>query len=181
MNEHTPVADWTTDYDIGDQAYVDDPVPIWREMRERCPVAHTERYGGSWNPTRFDDVRALAKMVPELSSRQMLVFPPPPGMPELSVYEQQIAAAPISADPPIQTWTRRMILSGVRAEGGGGELLRLHRGALSHADRRVHRDGGMRRRRRLCPTDPAAGDRPHVGCRPGDVGDVHRLGERSAR
>ncbi len=105
-----PVEDWTTDYDIRDPSYVENPVPIWAEMRERCPIAHTERLGGSWNPTRFDDLREMAKMVPELSSRQVLVMPPPPGMPEMSRYEQQIAAAPITADPPIHSWTRRMLL-----------------------------------------------------------------------
>jgi cytochrome P450 len=110
MTESAPVEDWTTDYDISDAGYIENPVPIWKDMRERCPIAHTERFGGSWNPTRFDDIRELAKMVPELSSRQPLVMPPPPGYPELSVYEQQIAAAPITADPPIQTWTRRMLL-----------------------------------------------------------------------
>ena len=105
-----PVTDWTTDYDIRDEAYIEDPVPIWAEMREKCPIAHTERLGGSWNPTRFDDLREMAKMIPELSSRQPLVMPPAPNAPELSRYEQMIAAAPITADPPIQTWTRRMLL-----------------------------------------------------------------------
>jgi len=105
-----PVEDWTTDYDIRDQDYVDDPFPIWAEMRDKCPIAHTERLGGSWNPTKFDDLRALAKMVPELSSRQVLVMPPAPNAPELSRYEQMISAAPITADAPIHTWTRRMLL-----------------------------------------------------------------------
>ncbi len=105
-----PVEDWTTDYDIRDEDYVADPVPIWAEMRDKCPIAHTERLGGSWNPTRFDDLRELAKMIPELSSRQPLVMPPAPNAPEMSRYEQMIAAAPITADPPIQTWTRRMLL-----------------------------------------------------------------------
>jgi len=105
-----PVEDWTTDYDIRDEAYVENPVPIWADMREQCPIAHTERLGGSWNPTRFDDLRALAKMVPELSSRQILVMPPAPNAPEMSRYEQMISAAPITADPPIHTWTRRMLL-----------------------------------------------------------------------
>lgn len=105
-----PVEDWTTDFDIRDEGYIENPVPIWAEMREKCPIAHTERLGGSWNPTRFDDLRELAKMVPELSSRQPLVMPPAPNAPELSIYEQMIAAAPITADPPIQTWTRRMLL-----------------------------------------------------------------------
>ena len=105
-----PVTDWTTDYDIRDEAYIENPAPIWAEMREKCPIAHTDRLGGSWNPTKFDDLRALAKMVPELSSRQPLVMPPPPSADEQSRYEQMIAAAPITADPPIQTWTRRMLL-----------------------------------------------------------------------
>ena len=105
-----PVEDWTTDYDIRDKEYVEDPVPIWAEMRDKCPVAHTERLGGSWNPTRFDDNRALAGMIDELSSRQILVMPPAPNAPELSRYEQMIAAAPITADPPLHTWTRRMLL-----------------------------------------------------------------------
>ena len=105
-----PVTDWTTDYDIRDEAYIEDPVPIWAEMREKCPIAHTDRLGGSWNPTRFDDLREMAKMIPELSSRQPLVMPPAPNAPELSRYEQMIAAAPITADPPTQTWTRRMLL-----------------------------------------------------------------------
>ncbi|MDC1389301.1 cytochrome P450 [Acidimicrobiales bacterium] len=105
-----PVTDWTTDYDIRDEAYIEDPVPIWAEMREKCPIAHTDRLGGSWNPTRFDDLREMAKMIPELSSRQPLVMPPAPNAPELSRFEQMIAAAPITADPPIQTWTRRMLL-----------------------------------------------------------------------
>ena len=105
-----PVDDWTTDYDIRDKDYVENPVPIWAEMRDKCPVAHTDRLGGSWNPTTFDDVREMAKMTTELSSRQMLVMPPAPGAPEMSRYEQMIVAAPISADPPIHTWTRRMLL-----------------------------------------------------------------------
>ena len=36
--EGGPVKDWTTDYDIRDKDYVENPVPIWAEMREKCPV-----------------------------------------------------------------------------------------------------------------------------------------------
>ena len=79
-------------------------------MREKCPVAHTDGLDGSWNPTRFDDVREMAKMTDVLSLRQVLVMPPPPDSVEMSRYEQMIAAAPITADPPIYTWTRRMLL-----------------------------------------------------------------------
>ena len=40
-----PVTDWATDYDIFDPQYVADPFPIWDELRERCPMAHTDRCG----------------------------------------------------------------------------------------------------------------------------------------
>ena len=110
MADTAPVHDWATDYDINDPGYIEDPVPVWRELRGTCPIAHTDRHGGSWLPTRFDDVREMAKMVPELSSRQPLVMPTPEALVDMTNYEQQIAAPPITADPPIATWTRRMIL-----------------------------------------------------------------------
>ena len=113
--EGGPVEDWTTDYDIRDKDYVENPVPIWAEMREECPVAHTDRLGGSWNPTRFDDVREMAKTTDVLSSRQVLVMPPPPGSAEMSRYEQMIAAAPITADPYLDSPN---VAAGVRAESG---------------------------------------------------------------
>ena len=53
--------DWATDYDIFDPQYVTDPYGIWDELRETCPIAHTERWGGSWLPTRYDHVTAMAR------------------------------------------------------------------------------------------------------------------------
>ena len=48
-----PVSDWTTDYDILDPDYVADPYPVWDDLRGQCPIAHSERWGGSWLPTRY--------------------------------------------------------------------------------------------------------------------------------
>jgi cytochrome P450 len=103
-----PVEDWTTDYDIFDADYIVDPVPMWEDLREQCPIAHTERWGGSWLPTKHADLQALAKMVPELSSKEPLVVSLPSDMD----YDNAsgLNAPPISADPPEQIWTRRMIL-----------------------------------------------------------------------
>ena len=44
--ESKPVTDWTTDYDILDSEYVADPYPVWDDLREQCPIAHTERWEG---------------------------------------------------------------------------------------------------------------------------------------
>ena len=109
--EGCPVSDLSTDYDIFDPDYVQDPVPAWSEIRESCPIAHTDRWGGSWLPTRYDDVQALAKMVPELSSANpgpiVVNIPEEFRRPEREGYN---GAAPISADPPEQTWTRKALL-----------------------------------------------------------------------
>ncbi len=40
------VVDFATDWDHTDPAWVHDPYPIWEDLRGRCPVAHTDRYGG---------------------------------------------------------------------------------------------------------------------------------------
>jgi cytochrome P450 len=100
------IRDWADDYDIFDPAYIADPFPIWDELREHCPIAHTDRLGGSWLPTTYEDVTAIARDVERFSSRNVGVVPPagddlgllPVGLP------------PISADPPLHTWTRRLLL-----------------------------------------------------------------------
>lgn len=62
MTTVPPVNDWTTDWDHHDPAWVNDPFPIWEELRRGCPVAHTDRYNeGVWLPTRFEDVTAVAR------------------------------------------------------------------------------------------------------------------------
>ena len=50
-----PVADWATDFDHTDPAWVADPYPIWADLRQRCPVAHTGRFGGGWLPVKYAD------------------------------------------------------------------------------------------------------------------------------
>ena len=101
-----PVESWATDYDIFDRGYVNDPFPVWDELRGTCPIAHSDRWGGSWLPTRYEDVAAIAHDVSHFSSREIGVLPPGEGD------EQALPEGlpPISADPPVHTWTRRLLL-----------------------------------------------------------------------
>jgi hypothetical protein len=39
---------WERDFDVMDRHYIANPYPVWDEMRTSCPVAHTDRHGGSW-------------------------------------------------------------------------------------------------------------------------------------
>jgi cytochrome P450 len=106
--ERKEVTDWATDYDIFDPAYINDPYPIWDDLREKCPVAHSDRWGGSWNPTRFKDVFAIAQDIGHFSSREILVAPVA-AAPEGDQF-YGVRAPPISSDPPEHTWTRKMLL-----------------------------------------------------------------------
>jgi len=104
--------DWATDYDIFDPQYVREPYPVWDELRDKCPVAHTDNWGGSWMPTKYADLFAIAQDIEHFSSREILVAPvtPPPGVDPESIPFYGVRAPPISADPPEHTWTRKMLL-----------------------------------------------------------------------
>jgi cytochrome P450 len=102
------VRDWTTDYDILDPDYVADPYPVWDDLREQCPIAHSDRWGGSWLPTRYEDVQRFAQDNIHFSSRDVGVLsftaeerPPRP---------IEIPVPPIDQDQPVHTWTRRLLL-----------------------------------------------------------------------
>ncbi len=108
-----PVKEWATDFDVLDPGYVKDPFPIWADLRSRCPIAHTDRRGSTWLPTRYEDVNAIAHDIEHFSSRDVGVIPfkPPEGA-ELDGGDDPLTYGlpPISADPPLHTWTRRLIL-----------------------------------------------------------------------
>ena len=106
MGHHEPVTDWATDFDHTDDVWAADPYPIWDELRETCPVAHSDRYNGVWLPTRFDDVAAIAYDTDRFTSRSIIVSEMrPPAM-----LEPEGIAPPISSDPPYHHDARRMLL-----------------------------------------------------------------------
>lgn len=114
-----PVLDWAADYDIFDPAYVADPYGIWDELRATRPIAHTDRWGGSWLPTRYADVNEIAHDIETFPSGNGISV-----VPIVDIGPGSDAAAgahipaplltagvpPISADPPLHTWTRRLVL-----------------------------------------------------------------------
>ena len=97
-----PVSDWATDYDLFDEQFVVDPYSIWDDLRGRCPVAHTERNGGSWMPTRYEDIAAVADDTEHFTSRN-------PGVTGVKG-DKLLVAPPITSDPPFHTASRRILL-----------------------------------------------------------------------
>ena len=103
MDTRAPVEDWTIDFDHFDPQWTENPYPIWDDLRQRCPVATSQRFeDGAYFPTRYDDVHAIAYDAEHFSSRRIIVrehkLHPPP------------VAAPISSDPPEHTPARKLLL-----------------------------------------------------------------------
>ena len=102
MSKRPPVMDWATDFDHRDPRWVENPYPIWEELRSRCPVAHSARFqDGAYFPSRYAEVREIAYDSAHFSSRRVIIretkVPPQP-------------APPITSDPPEHTPARKLLL-----------------------------------------------------------------------
>ena len=101
-----PVTDWATDFSHLEPQWSADPYPIQDDLRQRCPIAHTERFGGAWLPTRYEDVAAIAYDTERFSSRSIILsnFRPPRELAPVG------GSPPISSDPPFHHDARRLLL-----------------------------------------------------------------------
>lgn len=102
MAQRPPVNDWSTDFDHTDLRWIENPFPIWDDLRQRCPMAQTERFGGVYLPTRYSDVRAIAYDTDNFSSRRPVIRENSPtvGLP----------SPPITSDPPHHKPARMLLL-----------------------------------------------------------------------
>ncbi|HEY7012198.1 MAG TPA: cytochrome P450 [Streptosporangiaceae bacterium] len=101
-----PVADWTTDFSHLEPEWAADPYPIQDDLRQRCPIAHSGRFGGAWLPTRYEDVAAIAYDTEHFSSRSIIMsnFRPPLDLAPVG------GSPPISSDPPFHHDARKLLL-----------------------------------------------------------------------
>jgi cytochrome P450 len=101
-----PVSDWATDFSHTEPEWAADPYPIQDDLRQRCPIAHTDRFGGAWLPTRYEDVAAIAYDTDHFSSRSIIVsnFRPPRELAPVG------GVPPISSDPPFHHDARKLLL-----------------------------------------------------------------------
>lgn len=108
MSEKLPVSDFATDWDHTDPRWVHDPYPIWEDLRQHCPVAHTERYGGAWFPVTHAGVTAVARDTEDFTSRTVVLGN---GRPTEEDLPAPIGVAPpITSDPPFHQLARKLIL-----------------------------------------------------------------------
>ncbi|HEX3964910.1 MAG TPA: cytochrome P450 [Trebonia sp.] len=102
-----PVSDWAEDFSHLDPEWAADPYPIQDDLRQRCPIAHTQRFGGGWLPTRYADIADIAHDTAHFSSRAILVtnFRPPRDLAPAG------GSPPITSDPPFHHDARKLLLS----------------------------------------------------------------------
>jgi hypothetical protein len=102
MNRNPPVKDWATDFDHRDPAWIENPFPIWDELRARCPVARSDRFeDGAYFPSRYADVREIAYDSEHFSSRRVIVRENKTPL---------TPSPPITSDPPEHTPARKLLL-----------------------------------------------------------------------
>src|SRR5687768_13670147 len=78
---------------------------IVSSLREACPVAHSDRYGGVWLPVRHDDVAAITYDTEHFSSVGVIVSNMAPMVPA-----PVGVAPPITSGPPFHGPARRLLL-----------------------------------------------------------------------
>src|SRR5919201_1740097 len=74
---------------------------VYRELRERCPIGRSDRYGGFWFAVRYDDIHAIEQQ-PETFAVSPGMLLPPMGHVRPGI--------PIDIDPPMHGKYRRITL-----------------------------------------------------------------------
>ena len=90
-------------FDHHDHRFIEDPSPAYEELRARCPVSRSPRYGGFWLITRFEDVRRAAKDWRTFTSSVPNVTAIP------SSHPRSEPDFPIEVDPPLHTRYRQLV------------------------------------------------------------------------
>jgi len=101
MTARPPVTDWATDFDHMHESWIENPYPIWDDLRQRCPIAHTDRFEGAYLPVRYADVREIAYDPEHFSSRRIVLR---------DERLPLVPFPPITSDPPQHRGQRAVLL-----------------------------------------------------------------------
>jgi len=97
------VPERTGDVDIHDLAFALDPYPTYDRLRRDCPAARSERYGGFWLLTRYEDVKKAATDWRTYTSSVV-------GVTAIPIITQRTAPQlPIELDPPLHSRYRALV------------------------------------------------------------------------
>ncbi len=77
-----------------------DPTPLYERIRQTCPVAKSERFGGFWILSKYDDVQNAYHQPTVYSSRSVSIPP---------FFGNERQAIPVEIDPPDHTKYRQIL------------------------------------------------------------------------
>lgn len=97
------VADWATDFDHLSEEWAAQSPEITADLRERCPVAHTDRFYGAYLVTRHHDIAETTGDTDTFSNRITIINDNHPDNVGLEL-------PPITLDPPDHGPIRRALL-----------------------------------------------------------------------
>jgi cytochrome P450 len=108
IKEHPPdeaqvVARLLAAFDHWDLELAQDPFPVYEALREQCPVAHSDRYGGYFVLSRYADIDKAARDHETFSSTSLSV-------PPIDVNAAENTNPPLDLDPPRHTAFRQALL-----------------------------------------------------------------------
>jgi cytochrome P450 len=103
MSKRPEVTDWATDFDHLSDEWAANGPEILADLRQRCPVAHTDRFYGAYLVSRYDDIAEVARDTETFSSRITLINDNHPDNVKLEL-------PPITLDPPEHGPIRRALL-----------------------------------------------------------------------
>lgn len=101
MTEADVSSDADLHFDHHSPDFAEDPWPVLEDMRQRCPVAHSDAYGGFWVLTKYEDIKAVALDDELFSSAETILIPPKKNSQQKSL--------PIESDPPEFQEYRRVL------------------------------------------------------------------------
>jgi cytochrome P450 len=90
-------------FDQHDPHFIEDPERIFGPIREEHPLVHSDRYGGFWLLTRYEDVTAAALDCPAFTSAVPGTTLIPPTQPRTE------PLLPLELDPPEHTRYRALV------------------------------------------------------------------------
>ena len=145
-------------------AFVRDPFAAYDRLRRDCPLARSNKHGGFWLMTRYEDVRAAAINWRDYTSSVAGVTAIPVITPRTE------PMLPIEIDPPRHSRYRALVNPVFAPERVDGDHAAHQRRSRARSSRRMADEGRSRRRLRIL----RAG-RDHLACR------LHRRAARRFR
>ena len=96
----------TVEFDHHSETYAQNWRDIYRDLRQKCPVAHTEAHDGYYVISRFEDVERAVRDDDTFASRYI----PGTELRGVMIPQAPLVSIPIEVDPPEQTPLRKLWL-----------------------------------------------------------------------